>query len=195
MLPFDSVRDWCESQSMETAFGSYASMFDAQALPKRRSQGSRQGFLNLAPVGGRIVGFSYQGMLAEIFEHLTDVREHESRNFGVGGARVHVDNFRNLTANLHSKFIIISLLLKLHPFIKQSEGSAEPSSPFPTPDRTRISADECQNKALTSITIESQQCVTLNEIVLPGSNITSFSSGHLAYSVSLNGIDACLSND
>ena len=73
MLPFDSVRDWCESQSMETAFGSSASMFDAQALPRRRSQGSRQGFLNLAPVGGRIVGFSYQGMLAEIFEHLTDV--------------------------------------------------------------------------------------------------------------------------
>ena len=65
-------------------------------------------------------------MLAEIYEHLTDGREHEWRNFGVGGARVHVDNFRNLTANLQSKSIIISLLLKLHPFMKHSKGSDEP---------------------------------------------------------------------
>ena len=65
-------------------------------------------------------------MLAEIYEHVTDVGEHEWRSFGVGGARVHVDSFRNSTANLRNKSIIISLLFKLHPFLKHSKGSDEP---------------------------------------------------------------------
>ena len=71
MLLLDSLRDW---RGMQSTVGSRASMFDAQALPRCHSWGSHQGFLNLAPVVGRVASFSYQDMLAEDFEHLTDVR-------------------------------------------------------------------------------------------------------------------------
>ena len=63
-------------------------MFDAQTLPRRRSKWPHKSILNLAPVVGRVASFSYQGMLAEIYEHLTDVREHEWRSFGARLARV-----------------------------------------------------------------------------------------------------------
>lgn len=74
MPPLDALRDWRGMQSTKMAFESRASMFDVQVFPMRRSQGSHQGFLNLAPVVGRVASYSYQGMLAETFEHLTDVR-------------------------------------------------------------------------------------------------------------------------
>lgn len=82
MLLLDSVWDWRGGQSMKTAFGSRVSLFDAQTLPRHPSKGFHQGILNLATVVGRAASLSHQGMLTEIFEHLTHVREHEWRSSG-----------------------------------------------------------------------------------------------------------------
>ena len=44
----------------------------------------------------------------------------------LGGARFHMDNIRTLTAYLQRKFMIISLISKLGPFMKDSKDSDGP---------------------------------------------------------------------